>query len=334
MEFAEYLRENSHRFDEYLATFFDSVDDPDLQRYLYAPLAAYTANAGKRHRPLICTLACQAVGGDGSEALSSAAAIEHFHNAALIHDDIADDSLVRRGLPCMHVKEGLGIAVNAGDLALTLVIATPLSDPSLSDEKKLRVIGELVRMNEQTIDGQALDIGWARDDRFDLTVDDYLKMATYKTAYYSGAVPLAIGAICGGGTEDQVEALRAFGLATGLAFQIQDDLLNLVGTAESTKKDFRSDITEGKRTYMAIHALGHSKDAAELHGILKAHTEDEARLARAVSIMEEAGSIEEAREYADTLADDAAAALDDALPDSSAKALLLSMAQFFVDRLG
>jgi geranylgeranyl diphosphate synthase, type I len=333
MDFAAYLNANSHRFDEYLASFFTEVDDADMRRYLYDPLAAYTANAGKRHRPLICTLACQAVGGSGDEARSSAAAIEHFHNAALIHDDIADESLTRRGEPCMHIGEGLGLAINAGDLALTLVIATPLRDENLSAERKLRVITELVRMNEQTIDGQALDIGWARDGRFDLTVEDYLKMATYKTAFYSGAVPLAIGAICGGGTEEEIEALRAFGLATGLAFQIQDDLLNLIGTAEATKKDFRSDIVEGKRTYMAIHALNCSSDAAELQEILVSHTDEPARLARAVQIMEEAGSIAEARAYAETLTRTAQTDLDAMLSDSPAKQLLLSMATFFIDRL-
>lgn len=333
MDFAEYLTRNSHRFDDYLASFFESVDDPDMQRYLYQPLARFTANAGKRHRPLICVLACRAVGGNGEEARSSAAAIEHFHNAALIHDDIADESLTRRGEPCMHIAEGEGLAINAGDLALTLVIATPLRDEMLPDDRKLRVIGELVKMNEQTIDGQALDIGWARDDRFDLTVDDYLKMATYKTAYYSGAVPLAIGAICGGGTEEQIEALRAFGLSTGLAFQIQDDLLNLIGEAEATRKDFRSDITEGKRTYMAIHSLNHSKDTQEFHRILTAHTEDPEQLARAVEIMREAGSIDEAREYAKKLTSEAIELIRPALPESEAKQLLLSMAEFFIDRL-
>ena len=113
---------------------------------------------------------------------------------------------------------------------------------------KLRVLKELVDMTTRTIEGQALDIGWARDDRFDLTVEDYLLMANHKTAFYSGAVPLAIGSIIGGGSETQTATLRAFGLASGLAFQIQDDVLNLVGTREATKKDFRSDITEGKRT--------------------------------------------------------------------------------------
>ena len=100
-----------------------------MQRYLYGPLAEYTSNAGKRHRPLICMLACEAVGGSPDKARAAAAAIEHFHTAALIHDDIEDASQTRRGEPCLHMREGLGLAINAGDLALSLVTGTVVDDP-------------------------------------------------------------------------------------------------------------------------------------------------------------------------------------------------------------
>ena len=231
-------------------------------------------------------------------ARPSAAAIEHFHTAALIHDDIEDSSLTRRDEPCLHIVEGDGLGINAGDLALALVCGTVVDDPGLDDATKLRVLGELVAMTERTIEGQALDIGWARDGRFDLSVDDYVVMATHKTAFYSGGVPLAVGAIVGGGTEEQIEALRDFGMAAGLAFQIQDDVLNLVGTREATSKDFRSDITEGKRTLMAIHALQHAEARERLPEILAARATEPELLAEAVDIMEEAGSIEFANEYA------------------------------------
>ena len=135
-------------------------------------------------------------------------------------------------------------------------------DPDLDDHTKVRVISELIEMTRRTIEGQALDIGWARDGRYDITPEDYLVMATHKTAHYSGAVPLAVGAIIGGGTAEEVEALRSYGLDTGLAFQIQDDLLNLIGSEESMKKDFRSDITEGKRTLVVGHALSNAAPEA------------------------------------------------------------------------
>ncbi len=330
--FELYLKRNAKRFDAYLATFFENGAHADMRRYLYEPVARFTANAGKRHRPLICLLACEAVGGDPERAKPSAAAIEHFHTAALIHDDIEDSSLTRRDEPCMHVAEGEGVAINAGDLALSLVCGTVVHDDGLDDVTKLRVLAELVDMTTRTIEGQALDIGWARDDRFDLDVDDYLLMARHKTAFYSGGVPLAVGAIVGGGTEEQVAALREFGMAAGLAFQIQDDVLNLVGTRESTKKDFRSDITEGKRTLVAVHALQHSPRRERLLEILSARAKDSAVLAEAVDIMDEAGSIEYANEYAERLIVEAKSTLEGVLPKSKARGLLLGMADFFVKR--
>jgi geranylgeranyl diphosphate synthase type I len=330
--FELYLQRSSEKFDRYLATFFTNGTHPDMRRYLYDPVALFTANAGKRHRPLICLLACAAVGGDPEQAMPSAAAIEHFHTAALIHDDIEDSSLTRRDEPCMHIREGDGIAINAGDLALSLVCGTVVDDPGLEDAIKLRVLGELVSMTTRTIEGQALDIGWARDGRFDLTIEDYLTMATHKTAFYSGGVPLAVGAIIGGGSEEQIDALRAFGMAAGLAFQIQDDALNLVGTRESTKKDFRSDVTEGKRTLVAIHALQNSERRERLLELLSSRTTDAAELEEAVTIMRDAGSITYAEEYASGLILDAKRGLDDALGDGEAKDLLISMADFFVQR--
>jgi geranylgeranyl diphosphate synthase type I len=303
-----------------------------MTRYLYGPLAEYSRNAGKRHRPLICELACEAVGGDRKKAQAAAAAIEHFHTAALIHDDIEDGSETRRGKPTMHIAEGVGLAINSGDLALSLVCGTVVHDPNLDDACKLRVLAELVDMTDRTIEGQALDIGWARDGRFDLDVDDYLLMAQHKTAFYSGAVPLAVGAIIAGADDITIETLRDFGMAAGLAFQIQDDVLNLVGKKESVAKDFRSDITEGKRTLIAIHALRHSPDAVRLEEILGLHATDPAVLAEAVAIMEASGSVDFARQYARDIIDESRGQLREAVPRSKSRDLLDSMADFFVKR--
>ena len=266
-------------------------------------------------------------------ATSAAAAIEHFHTAALIHDDIADEAELRRGEPCMHLTEGIGLAINAGDLALSLVNGTVMNDPLLDDATKVRVVTELVNMTQHTIEGQALDIGWARDGRYDITPEDYLVMATHKTAHYSGAVPLAVGAIIGGGTEAEIEALRNYGLDTGLAFQIQDDLLNLIGSEESMKKDFRNDITEGKRTLIVVHALQNSPDRDRLIEILSSKEKDPAVLAEAVAIMEESGSVEYARNYAENLTSIAKNRLTDMVKPSPSRDLLVSMADWFVNRL-
>ena len=229
--------------------------------------------------------------------------------------------------------EFVGLAINMGDLALSLVNGTVINDPLLSDAVKVRVVSELIEMTRRTIEGQALDIGWARDGRYDITPEDYLVMATHKTAHYSGAVPLAVGAIVGGGTEQQIEALRSYGLDTGLAFQIQDDLLNLIGSEESTKKDFRSDITEGTRTLMVVHALQNSPKRERLIEILSSKEKDPAVLAEAVDIMVESGSIEYARTYAENLTSIAKNRLVDLVEPSDSLKLLISMADWFVNRL-
>ncbi len=339
-------QDTPHTFEEYLDCYADQVgglvneyiprgSHGDMDRYLYDPLVAYSQNGGKRHRPLICFAACLAVGGDAQLASSAAAAIEHFHTAALIHDDIADEAELRRGEPCLHLTEGLGLAINMGDLALTLVNGTVMNDPNLSDGVKVRVVSELIAMTRRTVEGQALDIGWARDGRYDITPEDYLVMATHKTAHYSGAVPLAIGAIIGGGSESQVEALRNYGLDTGLAFQIQDDLLNLVGTEESTKKDFRSDITEGKRTLVVVHALQNAEPAERDHliEILSSKEKDPAVLAEAVELMERIGSVDYVRNYAENLTSIAKNRLIDMIEPSMSRDMLVSMADWFVSRL-
>lgn len=332
--FAAYLAEHHHDLDAYLDSFFtEQTQHTDLERYLYAPLAAFSANGGKRHRPLICMLAARAVGGDPARAQSAAAAIEHFQSAALIHDDIADKGQLRRGKPCMYLTEGVGRAINCGDYDITLSTDAVLRDEALDAPLKLRVLGELTAMMQRTVEGQALDLGWVQNERFDLTVQDYLTMATLKTAHYSGAVPLAVGAMVGGGSEQQVEALRSFGLATGLAFQIQDDLLNLVGDAGD--KDFRNDITEGKRTLVAVHALEHaeSETRRELVEILRSGTQDAALLERAVKIFDETGSIAFAHDYALRLTERAKEELSGIELENDCRELLLSMADFFVERL-
>lgn len=332
--FSEFLSRHAGEINDALVSYFTGkTGNVDIEAYLYAPLRRFTANAGKRHRPLICMLACASVGGDFARAACAAAAIEHFQTAALIHDDIADNGQMRRGEPCMHVTEGEGLAINCGDLALSLVTRAVLDDEGLDDALKVRLLHELVAMTARTIEGQALDLGWVRDDRFDLSVDDYLTMATLKTAYYSGATPLACGAIIGGGTEEQVEGLRAFGMDTGLAFQIQDDLLNLLGDKTSKNKDFRTDITEGKRTLVAVRALEDDRFRDELAAILRSGSSDPAVLDRAIEIFEVTGAIDFARDYSLELVARAKGRIAGLGLDKHCEELFLSMADFFVERL-
>lgn len=310
----------------------------DLTRYLYAPLVRFTASGGKRVRPVLCLLGAEAVGGRAKDALSCAAAVELFQSAALIHDDIADEGELRRGEPCLHRVEGEGLAINAGDLALTQVFEVVLCDESLSAERKLRALGELVRMERHTLEGQALDLGWVRDGRWDVTSEDYLYMVTSKTAWYSAAIPLYVGAIVGGGSDEAARGLLDLGITAGVAFQLADDLLNLVGDAEAQGKDFRSDITEGKRTLAVVWALEHLEraDREELVALLGTSATNASELARAVELIERGGGIEHCRMLAEQMAGRAkemAIGLADAGHITvEARDLLLSMSDFFVER--
>lgn len=312
----------------------------DLDRYLYEPIARFTASGGKRVRPVLALLGAEAVGGRAEDALSCAVAVELFQSAALVHDDIADEGELRRGEPCLHRTIGMGLAINAGDLALTQVVEALLADDALDDGRRLRAIGEVIRMERHTLEGQALDLGWVRDARWDLTPDDYLYMVTSKTAWYSAAVPLRVGALVGGGAEEAARGLEEVGLAAGVAFQLQDDLLNLVGDAEAQGKDLRSDVTEGKRTLAVVWALAHlgEADRAELVGLLGSRTTDAAELARAVELIERGGGIERCRRLATERArqarDGARELARDGQITVEAGELLASMADFFVERAG
>ena len=338
--FVSYLAKKRPQIEDHIARFTPRPEDGtahvavDLMKYLYEPLTRFTAAGGKRTRPALCLLGAEAVGVDPICALSTAVAIEYFQSAALIHDDIADKSELRRGKPCLHVTDGVGLAINAGDLALVQVMSGLLVDSSLEDATCLRLLCEIAYMQQRTLEGQALDLGWVRDERWDISVEDYLHMATCKTAYYSAATPLACGAICGGGTDEQIDALFSFGMDAGLAFQLQDDLLNLVGDPDEQGKDFRSDITEGKRTMAALWALEHLTGAerAELQSILSSGTTDAAQQARAVELMEDSGAIDAVRTKAQALVASARQSLPDDLIDDKARETLFSMADFFIER--
>lgn len=344
----------------------------DLNTYLYQPLRGFSATGGKRVRPALVLLATQAVHGNIEAALPVACAIEDFQSAALIHDDIADKSELRRGEPCLYRRLGTGLAINVGDAALVHTIGRICHGNAYDETTRLRLIDALISMQEHTLEGQALDLGWTQENRWDITPDEYLFMATSKTAYYSAAYPLLCGAIVGGGTAEQRSALEAFGLKAGLAFQLQDDLLNLVGDAKTQGKDFRSDITEGKRTLLVVKAievlLASAKDNAEgnaesnakdssakdnaggnaksstpsvaaakasykkLISLLSSKTNDPILLEEAVELIVSTGAVDDVRAYAQTLIAEAKGCLEEAPFDAEARDTLLSMADFFVNR--
>lgn len=279
----------------------------NLDAFLYEPLAQFVQGKGKFIRPALCLLGAHIATGERAagkavqtEVLPDAlvhlaCALELFQAAALIHDDIADESLVRRGNPCLYRTHGTGLAINMGDCALvdaSKLICT-LSAEGLPSNAALQLLDEFLTMERTTIEGQALDLGWSRARTWNLAPSDYLVMAELKTAHYSLASPLVLGALFAQAPKALCDALREFGRAAGVAFQLRDDYLNLFGN-KAQGKDMCSDIIEGKRTYLTLYALEHlpSELQHELIDILAAKTNTARELARACELIEKAGAPE------------------------------------------
>ncbi len=333
--FIDYLIKVTPEIDEKLHGYLAGVPEGSpLHQYLYGILDEFIVRGGKRARPALAMLACEAVGGEPRKALSAGCAIEFFHAAALIHDDIMDASLLRRGQKCAHILHGAPLAINAGDYALGLVCTIVVRDPLLDDATKLAVLDVIGEMSARTVEGQALDVGWVRDDVYDLTLDDYLQMALGKTGYYSGIAPVKVGSIIGGATNEEKKALEGFGKSSSIAFQIQDDLLNILGDVDTMGKDYLTDVVESKRTLMVIHCLTVAEpvDRERLVEILRlGHGKNLEHAAEVLELLRRYDSIGFARAQARDLIKEARECLG-VLRASPARDVLESMADFFLER--
>ncbi len=213
-----------------------SLPDGQPSRWLYDLIREYPARPAKFIRPALCLATCRAFGGDPADALGPAVAIELLHNAFLIHDDIADGSLLRRGHDTLHARHGVGLALNAGD-ALAVVAQRVLRESLDRYGAGLaeRVASEFETMMLRTVEGQAMELGWCRDVVVDLQPEDYLDLIMHKTCWYTTIHPLRVGALVGASGRvadtDPGEMVR-FGFYLGAAFQIRDAVLNLVGDAD------------------------------------------------------------------------------------------------------
>ncbi|MBV9542979.1 MAG: polyprenyl synthetase family protein [Chloroflexi bacterium] len=240
------------------------------RRYLYDLISHQLSRSGKGLRPALCLATCQAFGGSVEQALPSAVCLELLHNAFLVHDDIEDGSQYRRNHLTLHIEEGLPIALNIGDAMNAISIASLAENiPVLGAELAYRIFHEAHHLVLQSVEGQALELGWTRDNIFDVTEDDYLRMVLKKTCWYTCIHPCRIGALIGTRGNFDADSFNLFGFLVGAAFQIQDDILNLVGDQSQYGKEILGDIWEGKRTLMLVHALREcSADERERMGVI------------------------------------------------------------------
>ena len=314
--------------------------------YMYRPMRDYPERGGKRSRPALVLLACQALGGDVNAAIRTATAFEMFQSFAVVHDDIEDDSDLRRGRPCIHKLIGTPLSINVGD-ALYAKVFEILCDNReiLGAETALELIQEMTLGSRETFEGQAFDVGWIRR-RYIPTEAEFMTMLRKKTGWYTGRGPCTAGAIIAGCAPEERRAIGDFGEAMAIAFQIRDDLLNLRSseedegrapgvTAGAYGKERGGDIAEGKRTLIVIDLLQKCTPAEREKVLAILHKDrcDTSRddIERVIDMAQDYGSVAYAEQTGERKAEESLAHLD-LLPAGPDRDRLREMLEFFVQR--
>lgn len=326
MDVLEILKNYSTKVDKEIDNALDTVDPENLH-----DASKHLINAGgKKIRPSLVLLSSEAVGGTFEKALKTAAAVEMIHTFSLIHDDIMDKDEMRRGRPSVHALWGDPMAILAGDtlfsLAFELVLQTRQED--VPSERVLEASKTVVDSCIKICEGQAFDMGF--EGKFDLQESEYMNMIYKKTGALIAAATKS-GAILGGGTDEQVEALSEYGRLIGMAFQIQDDYLDVISDEKEIGKPVGSDIVEGKMTLMVVHTLSHASDEDKklLISILEECGEEE--VDEAIALFKKYGSINYTRDIALQNVQKAKKILE-VVEDSPAKESLLLLADFVLQR--
>jgi geranylgeranyl diphosphate synthase type II len=323
-----------------LPTLMAALPQREPRRQLYDLMAAHLSRAGKGLRPALCIATCRAFGGKGEDALKSAAALELLHNAFLIHDDIEDGSEYRRERRTLHLEHGVPLAVNAGD-AMNALSLRLLKDnlPIIGAEKTWWVIQEFDHMLVESLEGQAMELGWVRDNDCSVSEDDYLLMTLKKTCWYSFIHPCRIGALIARGNSVALDRFNRFGYLMGAAFQIQDDVLNLVGDPGKYGKEIAGDLWEGKRTLILAHLFSRASvlETARVKALLSKSRQQ--RLHREIDwlgqLLRRHGSIDYARQVSRELIQGAMREFDAAYggtPESEDKDFIRQCMNYVIER--
>ena len=314
----DYLEMNAERIDKALHRYFG-----DVHGDLFRASAHLLLAGGKRLRPAVVILAADAVRkGSSDDLLPAALSLELTHNFTLIHDDIMDGDAVRRGVPTVHTVWDEPTAILAGDVLYAKAFEF-ICLSEATDTAKIRAVKMLARTCTDICDGQSMDMAFEKRD--DVLEVEYLEMVSKKTGVLYGA-SAAIGGILAGANPVQADALYQYGVNSGIAFQIQDDLIDLLASSDASGKDRASDIREGKQTLIAIRAREKGIDLAPYRRRLSGAEIDDL-----TARLREAGVIDEVRAVAVERAAVAKQALS-VIPDSEEKRLLGDIADFFIAR--
>lgn len=336
----EVLERNKRTVDDYIFRFLPKRNKVAEISLLYRMMRDYPARLGKGLRSSLCLLTCEAFGGQAEKALVTASAFELFHNWILVHDDIEDMSEMRRKQPVLHRKYGIPLAINTGDALHGRMWDLLLTNRSiLGDEKTLQILQEIRRTVNETTEGQHMELTWVKENRWDLTEEDYLKMCTKKTSWFTCISPCRAGAIIADADPENLETLTRFGADLGVAFQIRDDILNLTGEEAKYGKEISGDIWEGKRTLVLIRLLkvSNKRDRNLILSVMNKKREEKTRrevlLIR--NLIKDYGATDFARRRAERLAHRARLSLTQlsrSFKDDKAKDVLFALVDFMVSR--
>lgn len=310
------------------------VDTKTLSEEVSIPIWDFLSRGGKRWRPVLMLWSCMACGGNEKKAMPFTVLPELVHNGTIVLDDIQDNADVRRGKPAMHKLFGIDTAINDGSLlyfsSLPLIYRNL---HKLSDKQRLAIYDLYAEEMLRVSIGQAIDIHWHKSENFDTNEKQYLQMCIYKTGVLA-RFSARLGAILANANQKTIEALGKFGESLGLAFQIQDDILNVNPKNENWGKEIGEDISEGKKTLLVIYTLKKAsvEDRKKLVEILKKHTKDKQEIKQAINIIKKYGAIDYSLKKARKIVEDSWESVDRILPETIAKKKLRAFADFCVNR--
>lgn len=272
----------------YLPLIEQAINDlsyPSEPSLLYAPISYTMSLGGKRIRPVLTLMTCDALGGKAEEALEAALAIELYHNFTLLHDDVMDRAEVRRGKPTVHSKWNDNVAILSGDTMLTIALRHALQSPPRCRE---RVAKLLIDTAIEVYEGQQYDMDFERRD--DVMQEEYIEMIRLKTSVLLGCACRA-GAIVAGAGDAREAALYDMGVELGLAFQLQDDYLDVWGDEATFGKEIGGDISNNKKTFLLINAQSRAEGhtAEELKKWLATTEKSSGKIAAVTRIYEQLG---------------------------------------------
>ena len=325
MKFPDDYKDRVKTVNDSLMRSMDVIEDKNLK----AAMSHYPAAGGKRLRPLLATMVCEAVGGRWEKALPFGVALEVVHNFTLVHDDVMDEDDTRRGIKTVHAQYGIPEAILAGD-ALFARAFEIVSETDVDSQSVLKLNTILAKAVRLLAEGQQMDMDF--EDAKKITSEDYLKMIERKTAVLYSAAAQG-GVIAGEGTAAQEEALFEYGRLIGLGFQIWDDVLDIRSDQVTFGKPVLNDIRNGKKTLIVVSALEdlrgvERKEFLKVLGNKKAKL-NELKLAR--DLLEDVGAVEHAVRVANELVAQGKARLS-VLKESPEKKALIEFADYMVSR--